>query len=104
MRQCHTCDVSTFIIVTLDYIDFTLNYMDFTLDYMDFILDYTEIYASDWSEAQSAQSRKSALRGSLLKSDQFLISVRNAEIEIQQQQRFFSCGHFDLGTFRLYTQ
>ena len=78
--------------------------MDFTLDYMDFSLDYTEIYASDWSEAQSAQLRKSALRGSLLKSDQFLISVRNAEIEIQQQQRFLGWGHFDLGTFRLYTQ
>ena len=47
---------------TLDYMDFTLNYMDFTLDYMDFTLDYTEIHASDWSEAQS---RGSALRGSL---------------------------------------
>ena len=66
--------------------DFTLDYMEVTLDYMDFTIDYTEIHASDWSEAQSAQSRESALRGSLLKLDQFLILVRNAEIEIQQQQ------------------
>ena len=50
---------------TLDYMDFTLDYMDFTLDYMDFTLDYTEIHASDRSEAQSAHSRESALRGSL---------------------------------------
>ena len=54
-----------FHIVTLDYMDFTLDYMDFTMDYMDFTLDYTEIHASDWSEAQSAQSRESARRGSL---------------------------------------
>ena len=54
--------------------------MDFTLDYMDFTLDYTEIHASDWSEAQSAQSRESALRGSLKMSDHFLILVINAEI------------------------
>ena len=91
---------------TLGYMDFTLDYMDFTLDYMDFTLDYIEIHASDWSEAQTAQSRESALRGSLSKADQFFISVRNAEIEIQQQQhqRFLSWGHIDLGTFRLYTQ
>ena len=54
-----------FHIVTLDYMDFTLDYMDFTLDYMDFTMDYTEIHASDWTEAQSAQSRESALCGSL---------------------------------------
>ena len=45
--------------------DVTLDYMDVTLDYMDVTLDYTEIHASDWSEAQSAQSRESALHGSL---------------------------------------
>ena len=60
--------------------------MDFTLDYMDFTLDYTEIHASDWSEAQSAQSRETALRGGLKMSDQYLISVRNVEREIQLQQ------------------
>ena len=64
--------------------DFTLDYMDFTLDYMDFTLDYTEICASDWSEAQSAQSRKIALRGILIRDVCVL-----------------SRGNFDLGTFRL---
>ena len=43
--------------------DVALDYMDFTLDYMDFTLGYTEIRVSDWSEAQSAQSREIALRG-----------------------------------------
>ena len=42
--------------------DVALDYMDFTLDYMDFTLDYTEFRVSDWSEAQSAQSREIALR------------------------------------------
>ena len=65
MRRCHTCDVSTCIVVTLENMDFTLDYMDFNLEYMDFTLDYTEIHASDWSEAQSAQPRESAFRGIL---------------------------------------
>ena len=58
--------------------------MDFTLDYMDFTLDYTEIRASDWSEAQSAQSREIALHG---------IVVRDICV--------LSWGNFDFGTFRL---
>ena len=41
--------------------------MDFTLDYMEITLDYTESHASDWSEAQSAQSREVALRGILIR-------------------------------------
>ena len=53
--------------VTLDYMDVTLGYMDFTLGNMDFTLDYTEICASDWSEAQSAQSQEIALRGILIR-------------------------------------
>ena len=57
--------------------------MEFTLGYMDFTLDYTEIDASDWSEAQSAQSRELALRG-ILNRDVCVLSWCN----------------FDLGAFR----
>ena len=60
--------------------DFTYDYMDFTLDYMDFTLDYTEIRASDWPEAQSAQLRDG-------------IWIRDVCV--------LSLGNFDLGTFRL---
>ena len=67
---------------TLDYMGFTLDYMDFTLNSMDFTLDYTEIPASDWSEAQSAQSREIALREILIRDVCVL-----------------SWGNFDLGKF-----
>ena len=55
--------------------------MDFTLDYLDFTLDYTEIRASDWSEAQSAQSRAITFRR---------ILIRDACV--------LSWGNLDLGT------
>ena len=51
---------------------------------MDFNSDYKEISASDWSEAQSAQSREIAFRGILIR-DVCVLSL----------------GNFDLGTFRL---
>ena len=57
--------------------------MDFTLDYMDFTLDFTEIHASDWSEAQSAQSCTITLRGILIR-DVCVLSL----------------GNFDVGTFQ----
>ena len=51
---------------------------------MDFTLDHTEIRASDWLEAQSAQAREIALRGILIRD----VCVLN-------------WGNFNLGTFRL---
>ena len=42
---------------------------------MDFTLDYTEIHASGWTEAQSAQSREIVLRGILIRDVCVLIWV-----------------------------
>ena len=65
-------------------IRFTFDYIDFILDYMNYTLDYTEIHASNWSEAQSAQSREIALRWILIRDVCVL-----------------SSGNFALGMFRL---
>ena len=84
-----------------------MDYMDFTWDYMDFTLDYTEIYASDWlvrSSVSSVMRERSSWEfinvGPIF---DFGKKCRNRNTTTTTPT-FLSGGHFDLGTFRLYTQ